>query len=144
MAGSMEEAFSNADVVYSKSWAPYAVMEKRTKLLQEGDDLGLKDLEKQCLENNRKFISWECNRKLMDTTKNKNALYMHCLPADITGVSCEKGEVSADVFNQYRVSQYIQAGFKPYIIAAMIFLSKFENPAGKLMEIFSRNNKRVY
>jgi len=144
MAGSMEEAFSNADVVYSKSWAPYAVMEKRTKLLQEGDDLGLKDLEKQCLENNRKFISWECNRKLMDTTKDKNALYMHCLPADITGVSCEKGEVSADVFNQYRVSQYIQAGFKPYIIAAMIFLSKFENPAGKLMEIFSRNNKRVY
>ena len=30
----------------------------------------------------------------MQTTRNGRAPYMHSLPADITGVSCEKGEVS--------------------------------------------------
>ncbi len=143
IAGSMQEAFADADIVYPKSWAPYDVMEQRTKLLRAGDDKGLKDLEKECLENNKKFISWECTRDLMKTTKNGKALYMHCLPADITGVSCEQGEVSADVFDEYRVPQYIQAGYKPYIIAAMIFLSKFKNPADKLMEVLNRETKRI-
>lgn len=141
ICGSMAAAFKDADVVYPKSWAPYAVMERRTELLRSGDDAGLKDLEEECLENNKRFVSWECNRELMDTAKN--ALYMHCLPADITGVSCEQGEVTADVFDQYRVPQYIQAGYKPYIIAAMIFLSKFKHPSEKLAEIFNSGIKRV-
>ncbi|MBU1342409.1 MAG: knotted carbamoyltransferase YgeW [Proteobacteria bacterium] len=144
IAGSMEEAFEGADIVYPKSWAPYAVMEQRTGLLRAGDDKGLKDLEKQCLENNKKFVSWECTRDLMNTTRNKNALYMHCLPADITGVSCKQGEVAADVFDQYRVPQYIQAGYKPYVIAAMIFLSKFKHPGDKLMEVVNRGTKRIF
>ena len=144
IAGSMEEAFADADIVYPKSWAPYAVMEQRTDLLRAGDKTGLKDLEKQCLENNKKFVSWECNRDLMNLTKGGKALYMHCLPADITGVSCEQGEVSAEVFDQYRVPQYIQAGYKPYVIAAMIFLSKFKNPADKLMEVLNRETKRIF
>jgi len=144
IAGSMEEAFADADIVYPKSWAPYSVMEQRTSLLRSNDEAGLKDLEKQCLENNKKFVSWECTRKLMNTTKNKKALYMHCLPADISGVSCEQGEVSADVFDQYRIPQYIQAGYKPYVIAAMIFLSKFKNPSDKLMEVLERETRRKF
>ncbi len=144
IASSMEEAFEGADIVYPKSWAPYAVMEERTLLLRAGDEAGLKDLEKQCLENNKKYISWECTSDLMNTTRDGKAMYMHCLPADITGVSCEHGEVSADVFNRHRVSQYIQAGYKPYVIAAMIFLSKFKNPGDKLMEILNREIKRIY
>jgi knotted carbamoyltransferase YgeW len=132
---SMSEAFENADIVYPKSWAPYTVMEERTRLLQDGDLAGLKDLEKRCLESNRHFIDWECTEKLMQTTKNGSALYMHCLPADISGVSCERGEVEASVFERYRLPQYIQAGYKPYIIAAMIFLSKFKNPTDKLEEL---------
>jgi knotted carbamoyltransferase YgeW len=141
---SMEEAFTDADIVYPKSWAPYAVMEQRTKLLRAKDEKGLKDLEKDCLENNKKFISWECTRELMDRTKDKNALYMHCLPADISGVSCDRGEVEASVFDQHRKAQYIQAGYKPYVIAAMIFLSKFKNPSQKLMEVMDQAPKRVY
>lgn len=144
IAGSMEDAFKDADIVYPKSWAPYAVMEQRTDLLRAGDDKGLKDLEQQCLENNKKYVSWECTRELMNTTKNKKALYMHCLPADITGVSCQQGEVSADVFDQYRVPQYIQAGYKPYVIAAMIFLSKFKNPADKLTQVLNRDSNRIF
>jgi len=140
---SMEDAFKDADIVYPKSWAPYTVMEERTTLLRAGDHGGLKDLEKRCLENNKKYVNWECTRELMNTTKDGKALYMHCLPADITGESCEQGEVTADVFNQYRVPQYIQAGYKPYVIAAMIFMSKFANPSEKLMELVNRADKRI-
>jgi ornithine carbamoyltransferase len=57
------------------------------------------------------------------------ALYMHCLPADISGVSCEKGEVSAAVFENYRIATYKEAGYKPYIIAAMMLTNRFENVA---------------
>jgi len=141
---SMEEAFKDADIVYPKSWAPYSVMEERTRLLQAGDHDGLKTLEKRCLETNKEFIDWECTEKLMQTTRRGQALYMHCLPADISGVSCERGEVEASVFERYRVPQYTQAGYKPYIIAAMIFLSKFKNPAEKLAELVDRGRARVF
>ena len=144
IVNAMADAFKDADVVYPKSWAPYAVMEQRTELLRANDSQGLKSLEKQCLENNKKFISWECTRELMDLTKDKNALYMHCLPADITGVSCDRGEVAADVFDQHRRAQYLQAGYKPYIIAAMIFLSKFEKPAQVLAAVMERERRRIF
>lgn len=140
---SMAEAFKDADVVYPKSWAPYQVMEERTTLLKRQDYDGLKSLEKKCLENNKQFKDWECTEKLMQTTNEGRALYMHCLPADITGVSCEQGEVAASVFERYRVPQYIQASYKPYIIAAMIFLSKFKQPAEKLMAVLERNSSRM-
>jgi knotted carbamoyltransferase YgeW len=140
---SMAEAFKDADIVYPKSWAPYSVMEERTRLLQAGDHDALKTLEKRCLETNKQFIEWECTEKLMQTTHQGQALYMHCLPADISGVSCERGEVEASVFERYRVPQYTQAGYKPYIIAAMIFLSKFKNPAEKLAELLDRGRARI-
>jgi knotted carbamoyltransferase YgeW len=136
---SMAEAFQGADIVYPKSWAPYQVMEERTELLKAQDHDALKDLEKKCLDTNKKFVDWECTEKLMETTRNGRALYMHCLPADITGVSCEQGEVAASVFDRYRVPQYRQASYKPYVIAAMIFLSKVKQPAEKLMQVLEDN-----
>lgn len=142
-ASSMEEAFSGADIVYPKSWAPFHVMGRRTELLRAQDSAGLKDLEKECLANNAKFMNWECDRAKMNLTKDKNALYMHCLPADITDVSCKHGEVSAEVFEQYRIPTYIEAGFKPYIIASMIFTNRFNNPADILDKLLSRNQNRV-
>ncbi|MBW2434395.1 MAG: knotted carbamoyltransferase YgeW [Deltaproteobacteria bacterium] len=143
LAGSMEDAFKDADIVYPKSWAPYSVMEERTRLLQAGDHDELKALEKRCLETNKQFINWECTEKLMQTTRKGRALYMHCLPADISGVNCERGEVEASVFERYRVPLYTQAGYKPYVIAAMIFLSKFENPAEKLSQLVNQTRRRV-
>ena len=35
------------------------------------------------------------------------------------------GEVAASVFDRYRDDTYLEASFKPYIIAAMIVLGKF-------------------
>lgn len=140
VAGNMEDAFSGADIVYPKSWAPFSVMEKRTDLLRAGDRKSLLDLEQQCLEENKKFIHWECNDAKMGLTKNGKALYMHCLPADISGVSCEHGEVSAGVFDRYRKQTYLEAGHKPYIIAAMMLLSKKKDPAAVLSELLGGKN----
>ena len=135
IVNSMEEAFRDADVVYPKSWAPYFVMQRRTDLLKKSDKDGLKELEKECLANNGKHKDWECDEKKMKLTKKGEALYMHCLPADITDVSCKEGEVSKDVFEKYRIHTYQEASFKPFIIAAMIYLTRMENPVKKLEEI---------
>lgn len=140
---SMDEAFAGADIVYPKSWAPYDVMLKRVPLLHAGDQAGLKDLEKACLANNAKFLDWECTEDKMKQTAGGKALYMHCLPADITGVSCKAGEVAATVFDRYRDDTYREASWKPYIIAAMILLGKFQDPAQVLAGLVERNRKRV-
>lgn len=140
---SMEEAFEDADIVYPKSWAPFSVMEERTKLLEAGDEKGLADLEKKGLENNKKYMDWEVGEDLMSKTKDGEGLYMHCLPADITGVSCDHGEVTESVFDRYRIPLYKEASYKPYVIAAMMFLSKFRNPSEKMMELLQQGNKRI-
>ncbi len=140
---SMTEAVKDADIVYPKSWAPFHVMQQRTQLLQKGDANGLEDLEKACLAENAKFKDWEYNEEKVQLTKNQDALYMHCLPADITDISCDAGEVSKDVFEKYRIPTYVEAGFKPYIIAAMMFTNRFENAPGTLSEILKNSPKRV-
>lgn len=139
---SMEEAFKDADVVYPKSWAPFSAMEKRTDLYAKGDSEGIKALEKELLAQNANYKDWECTEELMKTTKDGKAIYLHCLPADITGVSCEEGEVEASVFDRYRTSLYKEASFKPYVIAAMIFLSKIKNPQETLKSLEEKGKER--
>ena len=138
----MKEAFRDADIVYPKSWAPFKAMEERTELYGNGDLEGIKALEKRLLAQNANHKDWECTEEMMKLTKGGKALYLHCLPADITGVSCEAGEVAASVFDRYRDPLYKQASFKPYIIAAMIFLAKVKNPAAKLLELEARGMLR--
>jgi knotted carbamoyltransferase YgeW len=138
----MSEAFKDADIVYPKSWAPFNAMEKRTVLYGDGDDAGIKALEKELLAQNATHKDWACTEDMMKLTKDANALYMHCLPADITGVSCKEGEVDASVFDRYRELLYIEAGFKPYIIAAMMFLSKCEDPVKMLKMLADRKHPR--
>lgn len=140
----MAEAFKDADIVYPKSWAPFAAMEKRTELYGNGDFAGIDALEKELLEQNAQHKDWACTEELMKTTKDGNALYLHCLPADITGVSCESGEVDASVFDRYRTPLYKEASYKPYIIAAMIFLAKFADPADILKKLEEKSTPRVF
>ena len=139
----MDEAFDGADIVYPKSWAPYKVMQKRTVLLRGGDHEGLKALEKACLAQNAEHQHWHCDEKMMKRTAKGKALYMHCLPADITGVSCERGEVSAGVFEKYRIATYKEAGWKPYIIAAMILSRRFADPAAVLTQMLEAGRPRI-
>lgn len=140
----MKEAFENADIVYPKSWAPFAAMEKRTNLYGNGDFDGIKTLEKELLSQNANHKDWCCTEDMMKLTKNGKALYLHCLPADINDVSCKEGEVAASVFDRYRDPLYKEASFKPYIIAAMIFLSKFKNPQDILNKLESRKTTRIF
>ncbi len=140
-AHSMAEAFADADIVYPKSWAPYDLMQRRTELLKAGDSRHLDELETECLELNKRYIDWECNKELMERTKD--ALYLHCLPADISGVSCEHGEVAGSVFERFRLATYRQAGNKPYIIAAMMFLSKVKKPAEVLSDLLQGKPARA-
>ena len=138
IADTMEDAFEGADVVYAKSWAPFEAMEKRTQLYGEGDTGGIAALEKELLKQNALHKDWTCSEEMMQHTNAGNALYLHCLPADITGVSCDAGEVEATVFDRYRDQLYMQASNKPYIIAAMIFLAKQRAPQDTLEMLASR------
>ena len=142
ITNSMADAFKDADIVYPKSWAPFKAMEERTELYAQGDMDGIKALEKRLLAQNAEHKDWTCTEELMKTTKDGKALYLHCLPADITGVSCEAGEVDASVFDRYRDPLYKEASFKPYIIAAMIFLAKVKDPVKKLKELEKRATAR--
>jgi ornithine carbamoyltransferase len=113
-------------------------MQRRTELLKHADKTGLAALEQECLGHNARFRDWECNAEMMKLTKNGDALYMHCLPADISGVSCERGEVSADVFDKYRLATYHEAGFKPFVIAAMIWAAVLPDPVAKLKQVIEQ------
>ena len=138
----MDEAFKDADIVYPKSWAPFAAMEERTELYGKGDMDGIDELEKELLAQNAEHKDWACTEEMMTLTKDGKALYLHCLPADITGVSCEEGEVDDSVFDRYLVPLYKQASYKPYIIAAMIFLAQVKDPVKALMELDAADDKR--
>lgn len=140
----MKEAFRDADIVYPKSWAPFAAMEKRTRLYGDGDTEGIRKLERELLQQNAEHKDWACTEEMMKLTKDGKALYLHCLPADISGVSCEEGEVDASVFDRYRDPLYKEASFKPYVIAAMIMLEKFRDPAKLLEDLEKRGQKRVF
>jgi knotted carbamoyltransferase YgeW len=139
---SMAEAFEGADIVYPKSWAPLHVMEQRTRLLREKRSSELAALEKECLANNARFIDWECNEQIMRATRDGRALYMHCLPADISDVSCKNGEVSAAVFDKYRLATYREASHKPFVIAAMVLLTRFPDPVDVLRHAIGRDVRR--
>lgn len=141
---SMAEAFQDADIVYPKSWAPFAAMEKRTDLYAKGDQAGIDALEKELLAQNAQHKEWTCTEELMSATKDGKALYLHCLPADISGLSCKDGEVDASVFERYRDPLYKEASYKPYIIAAMIFLAKFADPADVLKKLDEKGTPRVF
>lgn len=144
ITNNMNEAFKDADIVYPKSWASYAVMKRRTELLQKNDLKGLTNLEGKALTQNALHKDWTCTQKLMEQTRQGKALYMHCLPADISGVSCKEGEVEARVFEKYKKQTYTQAGYKPYIIAAMILLTQFEKNTPKILHIIEKKRTKSW
>ena len=67
----MADAFKDADIVYPKSWAPFAAMEKRTNLYARRRFRGIKTLEKELLAQNAEHKDWCCTEELMKTTKRR-------------------------------------------------------------------------
>jgi knotted carbamoyltransferase YgeW len=139
----MAEAFDGAEIVYPKSWTPMHVARRRTELLRKADRAGLLALEKECLEENARHKSWQCDEAMMKRTAAGSALYMHCLPADISGVSCPQGEVSREVFERYRLETYREAAWKPFVIAALIFLTRVPDPKAALRRLAEAGTPRI-
>ena len=63
----------------------------------------------ELLAQNAEHKDWTCSEEMMKLTKDGKALYLHCLPADISGLSCPEGEVDNSVFDRY-LRAAVQAG----------------------------------
>jgi hypothetical protein len=51
--------------------------------------------------------------------------------------------VSAPVFDRFRVPLYRQAGYKPYVIAAMIVAARIENLQEALSRVMQGAERRI-
>jgi knotted carbamoyltransferase YgeW len=122
----MDSAFEGADIVYPKSWGPYDLMLERVGANARRDTDELKRIEARALERNARHTDWICDERRMGLTAGGDALYMHCLPADIGA------EVSAGVMDKARVDLAQEANKKVYVIMAMLASGKLDGLAAKL------------
>lgn len=122
----MDEAFRGAHIVYPKSWGPYDLMLERVAANQAGDQQAMAEIERRALERNRQYRDWICDEDRMGLSAGGDALYMHCLPADIGA------EVSPAVMRKHRVNVAREANWKVYVIMAMLAGAKEEELVERL------------
>lgn len=122
----MDEAFEGAHVVYPKSWGPHDLMMERVVANKAGDKVALQAIEERCLARNADFTDWICDERRMSLTHGGDALYMHCLPADIGD------EVSPGVMAKHTVNVAREANWKVYVIMALLAVAKVEDLASKI------------
>jgi knotted carbamoyltransferase YgeW len=125
---SMDEAFENADVVYPKSWGPRELMRERVDANRARDTARMRDIERRALERNAGHRDWICDERAMARTRGGEALYLHCLPADIGA------EVSPGVMKRYALDVARQANKKLYVIMALLAVAKVKGLARRLDE----------
>jgi knotted carbamoyltransferase YgeW len=118
VASDMDVAFAGADVVYPKSWGPYDLMLERVEANRARDGERMKDIEHRALERNAQHTSWICDERRMALTRGGEALYMHCLPADIGA------EVSPGVMEGALLDLARQANKKVYVVMALLAAAK--------------------
>lgn len=121
---SMDEAFAGAHAVYPKSWGPWDLMQERVEANRKGDHARMADIEKHALKRNARHRDWICDERRMSLTRD--ALYLHCLPADIGA------EVSPGVMERFRVDVAREANKKVYVIMALLAAAKVDDLAGRL------------
>ena len=124
VVATMDEAFEGADAVYPKSWGPYDLMLERVEANRRLDKPGLLEIEKRALARNALHRGWICDERRMGSTRD--ALYMHCLPADIGA------EVSPGVMERFRVAVARQANKKLYVIMALLAAAKLRDLSARL------------
>jgi len=140
----MEEAVTDAEIIVPINWAPFSFLEKRTELHAANLGTYIDLLEHELRENNKAFIDWEVTEEMMEKTKDGKALLLHDLPADVTDITCIRGEMTAQVYGANLSSLLAEAGMRPYVIAAMIILAKSENPRAAFRTIAERATKRYF
>ena len=120
----MDEAFAGAQAVYPKSWGPQALMWERVAANSKGDREAMHGIEQRALALNAQHRSWICDERRMALTAD--ALYLHCLPADIGA------EVSPGVMDRFRVHVAREANKKVYVIMALLAVAKVPDLAAIL------------
>ncbi len=125
----MDEAFEGADIVYPKSWGAYDLMLERVGANAAGDADGLRAIERRALERNAGHTDWICDERRMGLTAGGDALYLHCLPADIGA------EVSRGVMERHRVNVAREANWKMYVVMALLAGAKVPDLAGALTSL---------
>ena len=123
---SMDAAFEGAHVVYPKSWGPWDLMMQRVNANAAGDEMAMQDIERACLDLNAQHRDWICDERRMALTAGGDALYMHCLPADIGD------EVSPGVMEQHKLNVAREANKKVYVIMALLAGAKIPDLAARL------------
>ncbi len=131
----MDEAFRDADVVYPKSWGAYDLMLERVDANAARDTAEMAAIEQRALERNAEFTGWICDERRMGLTAGGDALYMHCLPADIGA------EVSPGVMEQHKVNVAREANWKVYVVMALLAGAKVDDLAGVLATIEEDANR---
>ncbi|MEW6338358.1 MAG: knotted carbamoyltransferase YgeW [Acidobacteriota bacterium] len=126
VVGSMDEAFAGADVVYPKSWGPHDLMLERVEANRERDGARMKEIERAALERNAGHRDWICDERRMAATSGGDALYLHCLPADIGA------EVSPGVMARHAVNVAREANWKVYVIMALLAAAKLDDLGERL------------
>jgi knotted carbamoyltransferase YgeW len=129
VVGDMDEAFAGADIVYPKSWGAHDLMVERVAANAAGDADELRAIEQRALERNADHTDWICDERRMGTTADGDALYMHCLPADIGA------EVSPGVMERHRVNVAREANWKMYVVMALLAGAKVPDLANVLASL---------
>ena len=136
----MEEAFEGADIVYPKSWAPYHVMQRRTALLQEGrQGRASSSWRRSAWPTTPSTRTGSATRAKMNTDRRaaRPSTCTACPPTSPTSAA-RPGEVSAEVFEQYRIATYHEASYKPFVIARSCSSRRMQDPGAKLESIVNR------
>lgn len=131
----MDEAFTDAEVVYPKSWGAYDLMLERVDANAAHDAAAMASIEARALERNALHRDWICDERRMGSTAGGDALYMHCLPADIGS------EVSPGVMARHRVNVAREANWKVYAVMALLATAKVPDLAAALATIAEEANR---
>lgn len=125
----MDAAFADAEVVYPKSWGAYDLMHERVDANAAKDVSAMAAIEARALERNAQHTDWICDERRMGLTAGGDALYLHCLPADIGA------EVSPGVMARHRVDVGREANWKVYVVMALLATAKVPDLAATLAAI---------
>jgi ornithine carbamoyltransferase len=120
----MDDAFGGAEAVYPKSWGPQLLMRERVTANRTGDKGAMAEIEQRALTQNAEHRDWICDERRMALTDD--ALYLHCLPADIGA------EVSPAVMDRFRVAVAREANKKVYVVMALLATAKVPDLAAAL------------
>ncbi len=129
----MDEAFRGADIVYPKSWGAHDLMLEKVSANAVGDTAELAAVEQRALARNAEYTNWICDEDRMALTAGGEALYLHCLPADIGS------EVSPGVMSKFKVDVAREANYKVYVVMALLAAAKVSDILPRLTDIAQEN-----